>query len=428
MLDLAAADTMSAQEVMSAREIAGGGDTVLGTTATTDSIALGTSLTGYINTTGDHDWYSVTLTAGVTYLFNLVGSGAPALSLAYLYVHDSSGLALTYGDFSQVVFVAPTSGTYYLDAAAFGDFNAGQYTLSAAVSPDFVAGGVSTTATVAVGSSVTGRIDTSNDQDWYAVTLTAGVSYLFNVAASGGSSIYPSMYLHNAAGAIVGGGSQQLGFDVTTTGIYYLDVSSYSVGQFTLTAAISPDLISANTNTTGSITVGSSRTGAIDYSNDHDWYAVTLTAGVNYVFNATATGAASGATNLQLFSATGAGLASGGSQLGFDATTTGTYYVDITSYYTGQFTLTAAVSPDLISANINTTGRVTVGSTVTGTIDLINDHDWYAVTLTAGTSYIFNVAGVGPGIYPSLYLLNATGSYVTFAIQLGCNNDGHLLS
>jgi hypothetical protein len=418
MLDLAAADIMSAQEVMSAREIAGGGDTVLGTTLTTDSIALGTSLAGFINTTSDRDWYAVTLTAGVTYLFNLDGAGTSALQDPYLYLRDSAGLLIASDDDSgpelnsQIEFTASTTGTYFLDAAAFGA-GTGQYTLTATASIDSVAGGVSTSASIAIGASVTGAIDSSNDHDWYAVTLTAGFSYVFNVAASGSSSNYPTLYLHNAAGSYLGsGGLPQLGFEATSTGTYYVDVSAYTTGQFTLTAAVSPDVISGNVSTIGSIAVGSSVTGTIDINNDQDWYAVTLTAGISYVFNVAASGGSSIYPSLYLHNATGAVVGSGGvQQLSFEATMTGTYYVDVSAYTTGQFTLTAAVSPDVVSGNVNTTARIAVGSSATGTIDTSNDHDWYAVTLNAGVTYTFVATG---SAYPSLDLRNAAGAIAAY--------------
>jgi fibronectin-binding autotransporter adhesin len=39
-----------------------------------------------------------------------------------------------------------------------------------------------TTGTVAVGSSVTGDIETAGDRDWFAVTLTAGTTYRIDLA------------------------------------------------------------------------------------------------------------------------------------------------------------------------------------------------------------------------------------------------------
>jgi Bacterial pre-peptidase C-terminal domain len=418
MLDLAAADIMSAQEVMSAREIAGGGDTVLGTTLTTDSIALGTSLAGFINTTSDRDWYAVTLTAGVTYLFNLDGAGTSALQDPYLYLRDSAGLLIASDDDSgpelnsQIEFTASTTGTYFLDAAAFGA-GTGQYTLTATASIDSVAGGVSTSASIAIGASVTGAIDSSNDHDWYAVTLTAGFSYVFNVAASGSSSNYPTLYLHNAAGSYLGsGGLPQLGFEATSTGTYYVDVSAYTTGQFTLTAAVSPDVISGNVSNHRQY-----RSRLVGHWNhrhkhDHDWYAVTLNAGVTYTFVATG----SAYPSLDLRNAAGAiaaygGYVNGGGQVNFSAATTGTYYVDVFSYNAGQFALSATINPDQIAGNTSTSGTISIGSSRTGVIDYALDHDWYAVTLNAGTTYLFNVTGAIPSVVPTLYLYDALGGF-----------------
>jgi len=45
-------------------------------TGTTYSLTAGQAAQGTIATNGDHDWYSVGLTAGQTYTFALVGTGA----------------------------------------------------------------------------------------------------------------------------------------------------------------------------------------------------------------------------------------------------------------------------------------------------------------------------------------------------------------
>ena len=47
--------------------------------------------------------------------------------------------------------------------------------------------------------------------------------------------------------------------------------------------------------------------------------------------------------------------------------------------------------------NTATTGRVTVGGSVTGIIDLVNDADWFKVDLAAGTRYVFDLSGLDSG-------------------------------
>ena len=53
--------------------------------------------------------------------------------------------------------------------------------------------------------------------------------------------------------------------------------------------------------------------------------------------------------------------------------------------------------PDSISDSISTTGRVTVGSPVTGEIETANDRDAYAVDLVAGRTYRIDLEGAATG-------------------------------
>lgn len=117
-----------------------GTDTVPGNTSSTASVAIGGSQSGAINTLGDHDWYRVNLTAGETYVFDLVGTpygGYAAVPDTYLYLRDSNGNLLALDDdggaglYSRLTFTAPSNGTYFLDVAAFGDSYTGGYELSA---------------------------------------------------------------------------------------------------------------------------------------------------------------------------------------------------------------------------------------------------------------------------------------------------------
>ena len=49
---------------------------------------------------------------------------------------------------------------------------------------------------------------------------------------------------------------------------------------------------------------------------------------------------------------------------------------------------------DTISDSIGTTGRITVGGSVTGEIETANDRDAYAVELVAGRTYRIDLEGV----------------------------------
>ena len=66
-------------------------------------------------------------------------------------------------------------------------------------------------------------------------------------------------------------------------------------------------------------------------------------------------------------------------------------------YFTGTYTLSSEIigtaPSDDYSADINTTGRLEVGGSASGNLELYGDHDWFAITLEAGATYQFDQAG-----------------------------------
>jgi len=106
-------------------------------TATTATMSVGDVFSGTIGAAYDQDWVRIQLTAGQTYQIDLRGSpsGVGTLSDPYLRVYDGSGVLISENDDggtgyeSRIVFTASTSGTFYLDAGAYGT-STGTYQLS----------------------------------------------------------------------------------------------------------------------------------------------------------------------------------------------------------------------------------------------------------------------------------------------------------
>jgi serralysin len=116
-------------------------DTIAASVSTTASVTVGSSVTSNIDTSGDVDWFRITLTAGQTYVFDLRGV---TFTDTYLVLRNSSGTQLAFNDDvasasgnydSQIRFTATSTGTYYLDASAYAPGSIGAYTLAAALAP-----------------------------------------------------------------------------------------------------------------------------------------------------------------------------------------------------------------------------------------------------------------------------------------------------
>lgn len=116
-------------------------DTILGNATTKAVVTVGSSVSSKIDTLGDHDWFSISLSAGHSYIFNLNGAGASKLADAYLSLYSSNSTLIAVNDDannttdSQIRYTPTTTGVYYLDAGAFGDQSTGNYTLLTAVAP-----------------------------------------------------------------------------------------------------------------------------------------------------------------------------------------------------------------------------------------------------------------------------------------------------
>ena len=103
-----------------------------GNATTTTSVTVGSTTDGALETTGDHDWFRITLAAGQTVSVFLDG-----LTLAdpYLRIRNAAGTVLYQNDDwgdglnSFVGFQAPGAGTYYIDVGSAPENQTGTYQL-----------------------------------------------------------------------------------------------------------------------------------------------------------------------------------------------------------------------------------------------------------------------------------------------------------
>ena len=364
---------------------------------------------------------------------------------------DNGGM----GRNSQKLFTPAADGTYYVAAgtpvepgnfwvperrsAADGTYTVAVTDVSAA--PDDFSASLATAGTVSVGGSATGKITLSGDgqpdQDWFAVTLEAGKTYQIDVkgADTGDGSLTNPMLtgVYDASGGLIGGtGDDNTGtgknslklFTPDTDGTYYVAARAHgatATGTYTVAVKdVSDDDFSASLATAGTVSVGGSATGEIESQGDHDWFAVTLEAGKTYRIDVKGYSFGFDPILAGVYDADGSfidGTSDDNNGVGnsslklFTPDADGTYYVaagataDFRSW-TKFGTYMVAVdevsaAADEHSASTGTTGTVSVGGSATGEITLFDDgqrdHDWFAVTLQAGTTYRIHVKGADTG-------------------------------
>ena len=192
-------------------------------------------------------------------------------------------------------FTAETDSTYYIAAASAYNTSLGTYEVGV-WEDDFSSDSRGTTGTVEVGGSATGEIQRAGDYDWFAVELEAGKTYQFDmggVKSGVGTLSWPHLDAVYGPGyynglpdpILIGGEDQQAFLTPKEDGTYYLAVSAFSTretGTYTVRVTEIEDDLPATVDTSGTVEIGGTATGEIQYEDDRDWFAVELTAGETY--------------------------------------------------------------------------------------------------------------------------------------------------
>ncbi|HEX8308279.1 MAG TPA: M10 family metallopeptidase C-terminal domain-containing protein [Allosphingosinicella sp.] len=233
-------------------------------------IAVGGTVNGVIDSSGDTDDITVTLVAGQRYMISLMGSGAAALKDSYLEVFNPSMVSIGHDDDggvgtnSLMTITAAVSGTYTIRASAFanpGGPGVGQYTVDVrqmgpvdTVQSAFNAGAPLIAQGITFGfreTSTGSALTTGQDIDTYKVFLEAGKYYSFSVAGGVDAETNPNnvpvgeidtyiRLINPGATAVLAQNddinypsdmSSSLGFYATVTGNYYLEVRGYGQGN-----------------------------------------------------------------------------------------------------------------------------------------------------------------------------------------------------
>ena len=402
-------------------------------------VSVGGSVRARVDSAGDRDWFAVDLVADSAYRIDLEGKSSASGSLVDPFVFgvrlvDGTLVAGTSdddsgdGENSAVWFVASATGTHFVDVGADGS-GTGIYELSVTGLSDDFASSTATAGAVAVdGAGVGGGVDFRGDRDWFAVTLEAGRTYLFQLRGSPsgvGSLADPELFgVHDDAGVLVAGTSDadsgagadaEAVFVPSVDGEYFVSagagdigIGSYVLSAFDVTDGFVDDF-AGDVSTVGTVAVGGSVQGEAQFEGDRDWFAVELEAGETYVVWLRGRDGRSGTSwDPHVYGITdGVGVAveatiGGDGGLGTDATAlfaasaAGTYFVSAGAAAGERGTYTLSVerwvgvgeaSGEDFAAGASTRGRLVGATTVWSRLDPSNDRDWFAAHLTAGHRY-----------------------------------------
>lgn len=426
---------------------------------TTGRVTIGDPVTGEIEAADDVDWFAVDMDPALSYRIDLEGAptGAGSLSDPYLYIFDANGNQLDWNDDggegfnSGITFRPPTAGTYYIGAGAFAA-NTGTYRLSVSefvAPPDDYPADMSTAGVAPISGSVTGSIEVADDEDWFAVQLSADLMYTIDLEGSptgGGDLSDPYLHVYDDAGNEIDwnddggeGLNSSLTFSPPYSGTFYIGAAAFStnVGSYTLSVAEfvpPPDDYPADMTTIGTLSPGGSVVGEIEVADDEDWFAIYMEAGISYAIDLEGVPTGMGTLSdpyLYLYDEDGFEVAwddDGGtdfnSRLAYTPDFSGTYYIGASAFSsaTGTYTLSAEEFFDDYPDDVNTHGTLAAGGSVNGDIEVAGDADWFAIYLEAGTAYVFDlegsVTGMGSLSDPYLVLWDAEG------YEIDWNDDG----
>lgn len=392
----------------------------------------GGQLSGRIDYYADADRFKISLEAGHIYTLtvkpNGAGTAAPALAM-YLpsgsYDYDNAATSTASDGSVTLRYQASVTGVYGINLSGTA---VQSYVLSASFGELDDYGNTVTTATsLALGQSVSGKIQSTRDIDMFQVDLKAGVTYNFDLtgdSAQSGSSL--SSQLLNASGQSLAtvGYNGHYSYTPTKDGSYYLSQSSYRASadsvDFTLTASVADDDFGANSATPGRLSVGGATKGMIENGGDRDWFAVSLNAGGYYWFKlegaAEGGGTLASAANVsfKLLDSSGNLLASmpsysygTGVTVPFTAPTKGTYYVEVgtaSGSTGGSYTVRAQLGKaDDYGSDQAHAAAMAPDTLRKGELELSSDKDVFKLSVVAGMTYSVELA---PQSGTNYYALN----------------------
>ncbi len=214
------------------------------------------------------------------------------------------------------------------------------------------------------------------------------------------------------------------------------DGTNVATTSFVITVAVpetdvEPDDYTDTSATTGSVSVGGNASGMIDFPDDVDWFALSLTAGETVRVDVSGTGGDDGLSDtvLAIFAPDALtpiavndqrAIDDNFSTVIFTADVAGTYFVSAQGYEstTGRYTIDvlAQTVVDDHARDTSTTATVRVGETVNGSLEQAGDRDWFALDLSFGQTIDIDLLGFDSGVGtledPLLRVIGSQGNLV----------------
>ncbi|MDE2991774.1 MAG: PPC domain-containing protein [Chloroflexota bacterium] len=372
------------------------------------SITVGDEVLGAVDFPGDADVFAFQAEAGTRYRIDVSLVGL-ADSVATLY--DAAGQVLAENDdyaassASRIDWTAPAAGDYYVAVTGYS-VSTGTYSLSVVPGiADDHADTIGEATSITVGDEVLGVVDSPGDADVFTFEAEAGTLYRIDVSLDSLADSVATLY--DAAGQVLAenddhaaSSASRIYWTAPSGGDYYVAVTGYSVSTGTYSLSVVPDVADDYADTIGSatrITVGDVVQGVLDYEDDADIFAFEAAEGTLYRIDVSLDSLADSVVTLYdganvVLAANDDYEGSLASRIYWTAPAGGDYYVAVTGYGTGAYSLT--IVSDIADDHADTIGeaaRITVGDVVEGGVNYEDDADVFAFEAEAGAIYEIDV-------------------------------------
>ncbi|MES2899913.1 MAG: DUF4214 domain-containing protein [Pseudomonadota bacterium] len=423
-------------------------DDYLGNEFTTGKLALNGSVRGALQYHRDEDWFEVTLTAGVTYYLS-ASNPVAGLSFAIAFFDPRLGriveaIGADYDPQLDLEFTPSVTGTYYALAADIDRYGGNQraiygLSLTTRATPDDLSNNAATSGVLTPAASARGVFEQTADVDWFRFYAEPGYHYTFSTS-SAFDPVYGSGTLTDIAIVDQYGNSVRTpgaGFNPLVAGDYFIAVVGDAPGAYSVSAKSVRDTIPEHADTSAQLVQGTELSSSIDYELDRDLlrlemeagkvYSIRLTSEQDYVWMMTLMDA--DMTRLDSLSSF---IRGGANVLLYQATRTGTYFVQVERGLTTrlveeaspyQVTLTSSI--DAIGADALGAGTLALGGTSAGTLQMVRDRDAFAIGLEAGVTYSFTIAAGAGSDYIKLEVSAAQGGPVLAGKNVGGSGTVH---
>ena len=379
------------------------GDDHGNTAASATDFALGSTVTGILDTDTDEDWFRVSVEAGknysITETFILDSAGASGRFVDATGAELDFTFAMLSDGTNQFIYTADATGSVYFVAASLG-YVGDTYSLTLSeVSDDFGATPGTAGNIAPNGAAVAGSIDFGGDTDWFRFDVGTDNTVLFTFQQPNFELQSVSIVLYDADGVKRGMANaddtetERLFADLAS-GVYFIAVEPFSgTGDYALSIDTVFDAEGSTRANAVAVDVAAGFGGSIDYEGDVDVFSFTLDRTAAFTFTIES-GADPFRFNIRDVFGTYEGFSENGVlTLVLQA---GDYTMEVVGNAayapTGSYTVSASESSDDVVADSSTDRTAEVnGAAVSAQIDYSGDEDWFAFSVVDGQTYSFNI-------------------------------------